>query len=432
MWYEQSGTPVVTVKGTYDATAATYRLDVSQSVPPTPGQPVKAPMVIPLVVGLVGPDGQDLPLALGNTPVERGVLELSAPTQSFLFTGIEARPVPSLNRGFSAPVNVVSDLTADDRVFLAAHDSDPFNRFDAAQGLALEVLKAGARSGAPAAPDALVGAAGSLLADTALDPAFKAQALALPGEGEVARELATDVNPDAVHAARKALKIAVGSALADGFLDAYGALAATGPFAPDAASAGRRALRNLALDYLAVAASNAGIARAAAQFEAADNMTDRLAALAVLAQHDVPEREQALAAFYARFKDDALVIDKWFILQAQIAAPDTLERVRGLMAHPAFSLGNPNRVRSLIGAFAAGNPTQFNRPDGAGHAFVADVVLTLDSKNPQVASRLLSSFRTWRQLEPVRRASAEAALRRVAQTPGLSPDVSDIATRALG
>ncbi|MFG1400348.1 aminopeptidase N [Xanthobacter sediminis] len=432
LWYEQSGTPVVSVTGTYDAAARTYQLDVSQSVPPTPGQPTKQPMVIPLVVGLVGPDGKDLPLTLGNKVVERGVLELTRAEQSFTFTGIDARPVPSLNRGFSAPVNVVSGLTADERVFLAAHDADPFNRFDALQGLALGLLKEGARTGTAVAPEAVIGAARNLLADGTLDPAFKAQALALPGEGEVARELATDVDPDAVYAARKGLKIAVGTALAGPFAEAYGALTATGPFTPDAASAGRRALRNLALDYLAVTASAEGIARAAAQFEGADNMTDRLSALAVLAQHDVPEREQALARFYERFKDDALVIDKWFILQAQIAAPDTLERVKGLMAHPAFSLGNPNRVRSLIGAFAAGNPTQFNRPDGAGHAFVADAVLTLDPRNPQVASRLLSSFKTWRQLEPVRRASAEAALRRVAETPGLSADVSDIATRALG
>ncbi len=432
LWYEQSGTPVLTVNGTYDAAAGTYRLDVAQSVPPTPGQTDKKPMVIPLVLGLVGPDGKDMPLMLGNTPVPRGVLEITQPKQSFLFTGIDAQPVPSLNRGFSAPVNVVSELSAEERVFLAAHDTDPFNRFDALQGLALGLLKESARTGTPAAPEALISAAELLLADPALDPAFKAQALALPGEGEVARELATDVDPDAIYAARKALKGSVGAALASGFKGAYEALATSGAFTPDAASAGRRALRNLALDYLAVKGDDAGIARASAQFETADNMTDRLAALAVLAQHDRPERETALAAFYERFKADALVIDKWFILQAQIAAPDTLERVQRLMEHPAFSLGNPNRVRSLIGAFAAGNPTQFNRADGAGHAFVADVVLTLDPKNPQVASRLLSSFKTWRQLEPLRRASAETALRRVAGTPGLSADVFDIATRALG
>ncbi|MFS8038832.1 aminopeptidase N [Xanthobacter sp. AM11] len=432
LWYSQSGTPLLTVSSTYDADAGTFRLDVTQSVPPTPGQPEKKPMLVPLALGLVGPDGRDQPLTLGNVPVEHGVIEVTEAQQSFLFTGLSARPVPSLNRGFSAPVNLVSDLCDDDRVFLAAHDADPFNRFDALQRLALELLKAGARSGTLPPADALVEAARGLMADTALDAAFKAQALALPGEGEVARELARDVDPDAVHAARTALRRTLAGALAADFAAAYEAERADGPFSPDAASAGRRALRNLSLDYLAVAGGADGIARACAQFEAADNMTDRIFALAVLAQHDVPEREAAFGAYYQRFEADALVIDKWFTLQAQIAARSTLDRVKDLMLHPAFSLGNPNRVRSLIGAFAAGNPTEFNRPDGEGHAFVADVVLTLDSKNPQVAARLLASFKTFRQLEPVRRASAERALRRVAETPGLSPDVADIATRSLG
>ncbi|MFG1374828.1 aminopeptidase N [Xanthobacter oligotrophicus] len=432
LWYAQSGTPLLNVSGSYDKEAGTFRLDVTQSVPPTPGQGDKKPMLIPLALGLVGPDGRDMPLTLGNTPVEHGVIEVKEAAQSFLFTGLEARPVPSLNRGFSAPVNLVSDLTEADRVFLAAHDGDPFNRFDSLQRIALELLKTCARSGTLPAPDALITATGAVVADTALDAAFKAQALALPGESEVARELGSDVNPDAVYAARKALRIAVGTALAADFARTYESAGAGGAFAPDAASAGRRALRNLALDYLAVTGAAEGIARAKVQFEAADNMTDRFAALAVLAQHDVPEREAALDAFYRRFESDALVIDKWFVLQAQIASEGTLDRVKGLMLHPAFSLSNPNRVRSLIGAFAATNPTQFNRADGAGHAFVADTVLSLDGKNPQVAARLLASFKTFRQLEPVRRASAEAALRRVAQTPGLSADVSDIATRSLG
>ncbi|MFG1381424.1 aminopeptidase N [Xanthobacter versatilis] len=432
LWYAQSGTPLLNISGSYDKEAGTFRLDVKQSVPPTPGQSDKKPMLIPLALGLVGPDGRDMPLTLGNTPVEHGVIEVKEAAQSFLFTGLDARPVPSLNRGFSAPVNLVSDLTEADRVFLAAHDGDPFNRFDSLQRIALELLKAGARSGTLPAPDALITAAGAVVADTALDAAFKAQALALPGESEVARELGSDVNPDAVFAARKALRIAVGTALAADFARVYASTGSAGAFSPDAGSAGLRALRNLALDYLAVTGAAEGIARAKAQFEAADNMTDRFAALAVLAQHDVPEREAALDAFYRRFESDALVIDKWFVLQAQIPSEGTLDRVKGLMLHPAFSLSNPNRVRSLIGAFAAANPTQFNRADGAGHAFVADTVLSLDGKNPQVAARLLASFKTFRQLEPVRRASAEAALRRVAQTPGLSADVADIATRSLG
>jgi len=432
LWYAQSGTPTLEISGAYDAAAGTFRLDVEQVLPPTPGQPTKQPMLIPLALGLVGPDGADLPLTLGNVPVETGVVAVTEPKQSFLFTGLDARPVPSLNRGFSAPVNIASDLSAEDRVFLAAHDRDPFNRFDALQGLALGLLKASARGEGAGKPDALIKAAGRLLADPALDPAFKAQALALPGEGEVARELKQDVDPDAVYAARKALRLALAEALAGPLADTYGALATTGAFTPDAASAGRRSLRNLALDYLAVSGSAEGIARASAQFAAADNMTDRFAALAVLSQHEGEAREAALAAFYKQFESDALVIDKWFTLQAQTASPATLDKVRALTAHPAFSFGNPNRVRALVGAFAAGNPTQFNRADGAGHTFVVDVVLALDGRNPQVASRLLSAFKTWRQLEPVRRASAEAALRRVSETPGLSADVADIALRALG
>ncbi len=431
LWYEQAGTPRLKIHGSYDEAAGTYKLDVSQSIPPTPDQPAKLPMVIPLAIGLLGTDGKDLPLVLGNVPLENGVLEITGAEQSFTFTGIPAHPVPSLNRGFSAPVNIESNLGQKDRVFLAAHDSDPFNRFDAVQALALDLLKNAARTGQPAESDALVTAFRRLLKDHALDPAFKAQALSLPGEGEIARELAQDVDPDAIHTARLALRQTIGHELESDLREAYAEMTSQGPFKPDAASAGRRALHNLALDYLVVSAAHECVTRALAQFRVADNMTDRFAALSVLSQHDVPERENALTAFYDQFHDDALVIDKWFTLQAMIAAPDTLERVRALMDHPAFSIGNPNRVRALIGAFAQGNPTQFNRPDGEGYAFVADVVLDLDKKNPQVASRLLSSFRSWRQLEPSRRAKAEAALRRVADTDGLSADVADIAIRSL-
>ncbi|MGE4373590.1 MAG: aminopeptidase N [Xanthobacter sp.] len=431
LWYAQAGTPQLKVSGTYDASAGTYRLDVTQTVSPTPGQSDKQPMLIPLALGLVGPDGADMPLMLGNQPVENGVVEINQAQQSFLFTGLDAAPVPSLNRGFSAPVNVVSDLTQKDRVLLATSDSDPFNRFDAYQGIALDMLKAAARDGREINVDALASAGHRLLLDKALDPAFKAQTLTLPGEQEVARELGQDVDPDAIHTARKTLHEALGTALQAEFSSLYQKLAPEGVFKADAASAGRRALRNLALDYLATTGNVNGIARAHTQFNVADNMTERFAALATLSRHDVPEREQALNAFYNQFRNDPLVIDKWLMLQAQIAAPDTLDRVKGLMTHPAFSLGNPNRVRALIGVFAHGNPTQFNRADGAGYDFVADVVLKLDGKNPQVAARLLSSFRSWRQLEPVRRAAAERALRRVAQTEGLSADVADIATRSL-
>ncbi|TCT07589.1 aminopeptidase N [Aquabacter spiritensis] len=432
LWYAQSGTPRLDVAGSYDEAAGTYRLDVVQSTPPTPGQPTKAPLLIPLALGLVGPNGHDLPLVLADgTPVE-GVLEVTQEKQSFVFTGVGTRPVASLNRGFSASVNLVTDLSTDDLVFLAAHDRDPFNRFDAIQALAVQLLKRGAAEGTLPPHAALLDAARRLLEDGALDPAFKAQALALPGENEIAREIGTQVDPDAVHAARRALRRALAQALTDGFAATYAAMDTPGPYRPDAASAGRRALRTLSLDYLTVPGTPDALQRALARYRAADNMTDRFGTLAVLAQHDSPERREALDDFYVRFEKDPLVIDKWLSLQAQIPEAGTLDRVRALMLLPVFSMSNPNRVRALVGALATGNPTQFNRPDGAGYDFLVDVVLTLDAKNPQLASRLLSAFKTWRQLEPKRAALAERALRKVADAPGLSDDVADIALRALG
>jgi aminopeptidase N len=436
-WYQQAGTPTVSVSGEWNAAAQTYRLDISQHTAPTPGQPDKVPMVIPLRVGLVGPDGRDMALRApdgGNGP--EGVLVLTEARQSFTFRGVSERPVPSLNRGFSAPVTLKSGLSSDDLLFLARHDADPFNRFDAAQTLALAHLvdaTAAVRSGrTPAAPAVLIGALGSVLSDPALDPAFIAQALAVPSESDIAREIGADVDPDAVLKARTGLRKALGRALAPELAGAYERFATPGPYSPDAASAGRRALKNTCLDLLAISREADGIARTAALYRAADNMTDRFTALAILAHSAPEERDAALADFHARFKDDPLVVDKWLALQAQIGEAGTLDRVRALTTHPAFSMGNPNRVRALIGTFAAANQTQFHRADGAGHGFVVDAVLALDGRNPQVAARLLAAFKSWRALEPVRRASAEAALKRVAATSGLSPDVADIATRSLG
>lgn len=432
LWYSQSGTPRIEVEGTFDAAQGTLTLDVRQSTPPTPGQPEKKPLHIPLALGLVGPDGADLPLVLATgEEVQSGVIELRAGQQSFTFTELPGRPILSLNRGFSAPVNLTSGNPAEELVFLAAHDSDPFNRFDAIQSLALRLIREGAISGQAADAAPLIQAAARILDDARLDPAFKAQALALPGEGEVARDIARNVDPDAVFAARRGLRLALASALAPRFRTLYGALSTNTPYSPDAASAGRRALRNLCLDYLALPGREEELACTQAQFEMADNMTDRFAALAVLAQHDTPRREATLAAFHQRYESDPLVIDKWLTLQAQIPEAGTLDRVCQLMLQPSFAFTNPNRVRALVGAFANGNPTQFHRPDGAGYTFLANVVLNVDPKNPQLASRLLSAFKTWRQMEPGRAALAEAALERVAGTPDISKDVADIAERAL-
>jgi len=437
LWYAQSGTPQLDVSGEWNEAARTYRLDVTQSIPDTPGQTDKQPMVIPLALGLVGADGRDLPMTLDDgTNAQRGVLMLDKATQSFIFRDVAERPVPSLNRGFAAPVKLTTNLTTADLLFLARHDNDPFNRFDAAQTLALAHLVEATnaiRAGHPVpVPEALIEAFGSVLGEHALDPAFIAQALSIPSESDIAREIGSDVDPDAIHAARTALRASIGMALAPALVQAYERFASPGPYSPDAASAGRRALKNTCLDLLASAGAGDGVARALGLYRSADNMTDRFFALSVLAHSAPNEREPALADFYEWFRDDPLVVDKWLALQAQIGEPGTLDRVKALTQHAAFSMSNPNRVRSLIGSFAQINQTQFHRPDGAGHEFVVEAVLALDSRNPQVASRLLSAFRSWRALEPVRRASAESALKRVAATAGLSPDVSDIATRSLG
>jgi aminopeptidase N len=435
-WYRQAGTPQVTVAGRFDASAKTFTLDLKQSVPATPGQPMKEPMVLPLALGLVGRDGRDLPLKLaGGGDLDRGVLVLDKAAQSATFAGIAERPVLSINRGFSAPIKLDTDLTGDDLAFLAAHDSDPFNRWQALQTISMRLLidnTAALRQGrAPRSDDKLMVALAAILEDARLEPAFVAFALVPPGEGDVAREIGRDIDPDAIHRARKALRIEIGTRLEPLLSTVYERMTVSGGYSPDATSAGRRSLRNVSLDFMAASAADEAIARVARQYEAADNMTDRMAALATLSQHDVPQRQEALADFYKRYASDALIVDKWFSLQAMIPQPDTLDAVRALTAHPAFSMANPNRVRAVIGAFAQGNPTQFNRADGAGYEFVADTVLALDAKNPQLSARLATAFRIWRTLEDGRRAKAEAALKRVQAASGLSRDLSDIVERAL-
>jgi len=431
-WYSRAGTPEVTVSGRFDAVRQTYALEVRQSVPPTPGKPVKEPMLIPLGIGLVGKDGRDL--ALTSPHIEHGVLILSEPSLTVEFAGIKERPVASINRGFSAPIKLSTDLSGDDLAFLAAHDSDPFNRWQALQTISMRLLidsVAALQAGKPPrSDDKLTAALAAILADSKLEPAFVALALVPPGEGDIAREIGRDIDPDAVFEARRALRANIGESLGPALAETYTRMAVPGPYSPDAESAGRRSLRNVALDLLAATGATEATARAARQYDAADNMTDRMAALATLSLQAGPERERKFADFYARYAADALVIDKWFSLQAMTPQPDTLERVRALTAHPAFFFANPNRVRALIGAFAA-NPTQFNRADGAGYDFIADNLLALDPKNPQLAARLATAFRTWRTLEQGHRAKAQAALERIKAAPSLSRDLADIIERAL-
>jgi aminopeptidase N len=436
LWYSQAGTPEVVAAGSHDARAKTYRLELAQTLPPTPGQPHKEPMVIPLAIGLIGRDGRDLPLKPADgRNVERGVVVLTKAAESFVFGDIGEAPVPSLNRGFSAPVKLIANLTAAELSFLAARDRDPFNRWQAVQTLATRLLTdnvTALRAGGSARTDrGLIDALGAILADGTLENAFVALALALPGEADIAREIGRDIDPDAIFAARAALRAEVGMQLAGALAERYERLADSGPYRPDAEGAGRRALRSTCLDLMVAAQRPEAISLAARQYATADNMTDRMAALAALSLREVPERATALEDFYARYADDPLIADKWLSLQAAIPEPATLDRVKALTAHPAFSMTNPNRVRALIGAFAMANQTQFNRADGAGYDFIVETVFTLDSRNPQVAARLVTALKSWRVLESNRRALAEASLRRMAAEASLSRDVSDIVQRAL-
>ena len=436
LWYDQAGTPAVTASGAYDAAARSFRLDLKQATPATPGQDRKVPMVLPVALGLVSAAGTELPVCCDAIRPD-GVFVMEDETASLVFEGLGERPVPSLFRGFSAPVKLALDLADEDLLVLLRHDSDPFNRWQAAQTVALRLLAGNATTrgggndrGAETAERLGRALDAALSEEAERDPAFAAALLALPSEIEIGQHIAQDVDPDAVHRTLAEAKEIIGGILRPR-LEAIRRPPAASAYSPDAASAGRRALRNVALDLIAHADAEAGREQASRQIAEAGNMTDRLAGLAVMAQLQGPAREDAFEAFGRRYADEPLVLDKWFALQATIAEPATLDRVQGLMAHDAFALSNPNRVRALIGSFALSNPTQFHRPDGAGYQFLADAVLRLNGSNPQVAARLLTAFSSWRQMEAGRRREAETVLRRIADAPDLSPDVSDIVARSL-
>ena len=435
-WYVQAGTPRVEAATRYDAATRRLTLDLKQSAAPTPGQPDKQPFVVPLSFGLVAPGGAPQPVRTGEadglSDVELGhdVIELTTAERRVVFEDVAPGTIPSLLRGFSAPVRLVTDASDADLVTLMTHDEDPFNRWETAQTVRTRLSLGGVRGG-NADPAALREAMAAVVRGGANDPAFAAQVLALPAEGDLAREIGRDVDPAAVHEARERVRAAIGTMLGAELRAVHAGGRNASPYAPDASGAGRRALRNTALALIAAGNPAGGGALAKEQFDRADNMTDRMAALAVLTLIPGAAREAALDRFYEDFRAEPLVVDKWFALQASIPEDGTVERVRRLMAHAAFSMAVPNRVYALVGAFGA-NPTQFNRADGAGYDLVAEVVLALDGKNPQVAARLLNAFRSWRLMEPVRRGRAEAALKRIALQPALSADVRDIANRSLG
>ncbi len=436
-WYSQAGTPLLRVAGRHDRLARTYTLDVVQECAPTPGQPDKAPFHVPLAVGLVGPDGRDLPVRLdGGDGGARTthVLDVREARQRFRFLDVPVAPVPSLLRGHSAPVRVEFEYTDRELALLAAHDADPVNRWDAAQRTfvtAILWLARQQRAGAPLVlPAGIEHVVGHLLDDTASDPALVALALAPPDLAYVAAmEPVQDV--DGIVAARAFLVRSLAARLRPAFEAVVRRHRPGTAYAPDPAQAGPRRLRNTALRYLCAQDDAAARKAAIAQYDAADNMTDAIGALAALKDSDAPERHDLYARFEARWRDEPLVLDKWFALEATAMRGGTLDRVRSLLAHPRFNARNPNRVRSLVGAFALRNYACFHAADGAGYAFVADQVLALDPANPQLAASVASAFNPWKRFAEPRRARMQAALERIASAKGLSNDVSEIVSRAL-
>jgi len=436
-WYEQAGTPEITIGDRWDAATGSYEMTVEQKVPPTPGQAGKLPMLIPLAMGLIGPDGEEWPTRLASETRSRvgtRVIALAEPRQRFQFVDVPVQPVPSLLRNFSAPVKL-KGVPLDRLKFLAVHDTEPFARWEAGQQVATTVLldriAAYQRGDAPAPLDPdNVAAMRRTLADADRDLAFAAEALNLPSESFLADQLAI-VDVDAIHVAREAARAALSEVLGGEFETAYRQYADPGPYRTDATSIGRRALRNACLAYLAAADPGKGAALAAVQFEAGRNMTDVLAALTVLADLDRPEREAALARFYEIWSHDDLVIDKWFALQTRSSLPQTPERVRALTRHPAFDRKNPNRVRALVGTFAQSNQLRFHDAGGAGYALLADEVITVDPLNPTTAARLIQPLGSWRRHDPARQALMRRELERVLAAPGLSKNTYEMVSKSL-
>ena len=442
-WYSQAGTPVVRARGEWDAARNEYTLHLTQHTPPTAGQAEKQPLVIPVALGLIGPDGHDLPLYLADEAADvtdagatTRVLEFSDAEARFTFTRIDTEPVPSLLRGFSAPVQLEVDEGPERLAFRMAHDADPFNRWDAAQRYAEHViLDLAARGAAAEVPPAFVAAHAALLNDTQLDPAFVAQAAALPSENWLLERM-HPADPAALRAAMMRTMRSLGTELSDIWLQRHAALEVPGAYRYHPLDAGRRALRNLALRYLTAADNRDGLTLAQAQFDRAANMTEHMGALSALVHSTSVEKDSVLERFYAQFADDALVLDKWFALQAtawrwEASAPPVLERVRALMDDPAFQLSNPNKVYSLLGSYFRANPGEFHVANGEGYVFWADQILALDALNPQVAARMARILESWRRYTPELQAAIRPQLERVRDTPRLSADVAEIVGAAL-
>jgi len=452
-WYNQAGTPRLVVRSQYEPQSRRYTLNVEQHYPPTPYeerlknegvQQNRGAYHLPLVVGLLDKQGKELPLRLAGEAAAQGpqrILQVCEDRQSFVFEDIGESPVPSLLRGFSAPVVLDYPYTEVELAHLMAFDTDLFNRWEMGQRLATGVLLRGieALHANPKAPDEWIPASfteamGHLLESAFKpggDPALVAEAFVLPLEMVLAEQMAV-VDPDAIHAARLALRRHIAVKLREPLLKAYHALKAEGPYSPEGPQARARALRNACLSYIAELSDVPARGLIMAHYEHATNMTDTMAALAAVANLDIPARCLVLDHFYAKWKREPLVVDKWLQVQAASRLAGTLDAVRSLMSHEAFDIRNPNKVYSLLRAFCAANPKHFHASDGSGYEFAADVILQLDPMNPQIASRIARAFDRWRKFDEGRQAHARKQLRRIQAQSGLSGDVSEVINKALG
>jgi len=417
-WYEQAGTPRLKVTDNFKD--GTYTLHFKQETPSTPGQDVKDPRVIPIAVGLLNPNGDEV------QPTT--ILEMDQAAQSFSFDGLATRPIPSILRGFSAPVILERDTSNEERAFLLAHDTDPFNRWEAGRALARGGLIAMIRDGA--APDrAYLDAAATMARDDTLDPAFRALALGLPSQEELAQALfdaGHTPDPQAIYDALETLRQARAEQMQDITTRLYAQYQVSDPFQPNAEQAGARALANTALSMIT---RLDGGAQATRQYAAADNMTQQLAAFSCLL--DAGNGAEAVQKFYDQWQDDRLVIDKWFSLQVSHANPEAAaDQVRLLTEHPDFDMKNPNRFRATFGALAM-SPASFHHASGKGYALLADWLIKLDAMNPQTTARMCTAFETWRRYDASRQTLMKAALERILATPNLSRDTTEMVSRIL-
>ena len=438
LWYSQAGTPKLTVDKTFDPVSQSCRVTFRQSTPETAGQTEKRPLHMPVRIGLIDRSGAAMPIcfkgeAAATAPSSR-TLELHGETETFEFANLAEEPVLSVLQGFSAPVALSTAHSDAERAFLLAHDSDLFNRWEAGQqyatGYLLRAIAALQRGETVDSAADFVAAMGTMLRDRSLEKAFVAEAMVLPSEEYLGNQM-TSVDVDAIHEAREALRRQLAEGLKDLLLEVYSENQLNRPYDPNPEDAARRKLKNGALSYL-MCLDEAGMrALGTGQFETADNMTDSIAALGCLVDIEGPERDKALDDFYRRWRDDPLVLDKWFALRAMSSLPGTLSDVKSLLDHPAFSLRNPNKVRALVGAFCAGNQLRFHAADGGGYAFLADQVLALDALNPQVAARLLAPLGQWRRFDAGRQSLIRGELSRILAKPELSADVYEIASKSI-